>query len=271
MKPIGILAGTGLMPLLGIEGARAEGRDVFVVDVGPEGNGHLPTEGAYRRIPIWEYGHVVQAFLDEGVRDVYLLGKLPPTLIMDTRLDDAARRIIGGLDKKSEHQVIAAFIDDMTRRGLRIRSQAELLAPLLVSADFSFAADTLTPEQRQDVRRGYDVACGLARYVDGGQTVVVKGGLVLALEAAEGTDATIRRGGRLGGPGAVVVKAKGQRDGDFDLPVVGMETFRAVVDAGAAVLAMEADNVFLLDRDAILEAAAEAGVALVTVGGGEGP
>src|SRR5690625_2722975 len=158
MTALGVLAGAGLMPVLGVEGARTRGRDVFVVDAGPEANGLLPEDVEQKRIPIWQYGAVVDAFLRRGVKDVYLLGKWTARLLADALWDDAARAVLAGVAHKGEHEVIRAFVEDMTRRGLGIRSQVELLKPLLVPADFAVGADALTPQQRRDIRFGYDVA-----------------------------------------------------------------------------------------------------------------
>lgn len=270
MKPVAIMAGAGMMPVLGAAGARAQGREVFIVDIGPEANELLEPAGeGHCRIPIWRYGEVMDALRERGVTDVYILGKVPATLIADERLDGAARAVLARAGKKTEHEVIAAFVQDMAERGLAVRSQVELLRPLLAPRGLAVGAERLTPSHWQDVAFGRDVACALAEHVNAGQTAVVKGGLVLALEAVEGTDAAIRRGGALGGPGAIVVKVKGRRDSDFDLPVVGPDTMRAVADIGAAALAVEAERVFLLEREAIAALAEEAGVAFVAVEGGK--
>ena len=110
----------------------------------------------------------------------------------------------------------------------------------------------------------------LADEVDAGQTVVVKNGVVLAIEGAEGTDEAIRRGGRLGGPGAIVVKVKGRHGLAFELPAVGEETIAALAEARAGVLAVEGDRtLLLLDPETVRRQAEELGIALVAVAGDE--
>lgn len=267
MKKIGIMAAAGEMPLLGVGSAQEQGRDVVVIDIGPEPNDRLAgAEYVGEHIPIWEYERVVDAFLSRGIDEVYILGKLSATLMHNAPLDEGAQRVLAQLTERGDHAVIAAFVADMARRGLRVHSQVDLFRPHFVPAGFA-AGRALTEAEERDVRFGYDVACALADKTDAGQTVVVKGGVVLALEAVEGTDAAIRRGGRLGGPGAVVVKAKGERDLDFELPAVGPETLQALVDVKGAVLALEAERMLVLQRDAVVAQAEEAGVALVAVGG----
>lgn len=265
MKPVGILAGAGRMPELGVAAARTRGHDVVLIDVGPEPNASLSAAGFAEHVPIWQYGRIVDAFIERGVRDVYLLGKIDPAVVTDERLDEAALRVLATVEEKTGRGLIAAFIKDLASHGLRVRSQVELFDALLVDGSFSVGAERLSPAERRDVLFGYDTACALAEHVNGGQTAVVKRGLVLALEAAEGTDATIRRGGELGGAGTIIAKVKGRRGTEFDLPVVGPDTVQAAIDVAAAALVVEANNVILLEREAVIEAAREGGVALVAV------
>lgn len=151
---------------------------------------------------------------------------------------------------------------------MTVRSQLDLLQPYIVPVGFAAGREP-SAEQLQDVAYGRKVARWLTDRVDAGQTVVVKDRVVLALEAAEGTDATIRRGGELGGAGAVVVKVKGSRNDPHDLPVVGLTTIAAMQDVGASVLAVEAERTLLLDKEAVITRAREAGISVVAVEGTE--
>lgn len=269
MTTIGIMAGAGHMPVLGVRSAIEQGWDVFVVEIGAERNPHLAQPDTTAcHIPIWQYERVVDTFVARGVEEVYVLGKLPGTLVNSPELDDAARAVLAQVTERGEHAVIGAFVADMARRGLRVRSQVELFRPYFVPIDFA-AGRTPTEAEWRDIGFGYDVACALADKTDAGQTVVVKGGVVLALEAVEGTDAAIRRGGRLGGAGAVVVKAKGVRELAFELPAVGPETLSALEDVGATVLALEAERMLLLERETVIARAEAAGIALVAVKGAD--
>lgn len=266
-KTIGIIAGLGELPALGARAARERGWDVVVVSVTHERDEDLAAYAvSYHDISLGDYGRVVAVLTDAGVHDVYVLGRLPKTLIHGGALDDSAMRVLSRLGERGDHALIEAFVNDMAARGLVVRSQLDLLGHCVVPAGFS-VGPTPSPEEWRDVRHGYKVACWLTDRIDAGQTVVVKKGMVLALEAAEGTDETIRRGGRLGGPGTVVVKVKGARDDAHDLPVIGPATVAAMVDAGASVLAFEAGRTLLLDRDKIVSRAREKGIALIAVEG----
>jgi len=117
-----------------------------------------------------------------------------------------------------------------------------------------------TEEQCRDIRFGWHIAKSIGK-LDIGQTVVIKGTAVMAVEAIEGTDEAILRGGKLGGQGAVVVKvAKPQQDTRFDMPAVGLRTIEAMVEVGARVLAIEAGWTVLLERDEMLALAEESGI-----------
>lgn len=265
MNTIAILAGTGELPVLGARAAREQGRDVVVIQVVESAEDELPRYATQcRYIPIVRYGDVLAALAEADVRHVYLMGKLPKTVVHVENLDAAARRVLSTVTERGDHAIIAALIKDMAAHGFTVRSQLELLAPYLLPSGFA-AGRALTPREEADVRYGFEVACLLADRTDAGQTVVVKEGVVLALEAAEGTDETIRRGGRLGGPGVVVVKAKGRRPIDFELPAVGHHTIDAMAEVGAAVLAMEANRMLLVDPEGVAARAEELGMALMTV------
>lgn len=265
MKTIGIIAAAGELPALGAQAAREKGWDVVAVCIVDEASEELANYvRVCQHIPFTRYGDVMAALAAEGVRDVYLMGKLPKTVVHVQELDDAARRVLSSVTERGDHALLSALVRDMAERGLVVRSQVELLEPYLAPAGFE-AGRQLTEREQADVRYGFQVASLLADQTDVGQTVVVKEGVVLALEAAEGTDETIRRGGRLGGPGSVVVKAKGRRPIDFELPAIGHDTIDAIVDAGASVLALEAERILLLDAPGIAARAEELGIALVAV------
>lgn len=281
MKTVGVIAGAGRVPVLGVRAALAKGWRVFAVALAPggvsAGQGDTVWTGSAcpalqeagaecQTMPVGEYARIVEAFTERGVREIYVLGKLPKTALYGEPLDSAVRDVLASRAGQGDHALIEAFIADLARRGLAVRPQSELFAEHIVPPGFA-AGRPLSTREKADVRYGYMVARRLADVADAGQTVVVKDGIVLALEAAEGTDAAIRRGGQLGGPGAVVVKVKGCRGIDFELPAVGLETLAAVEDAQAAVLAVEAGRILLLEREAVLRRVEELGIALVAVTG----
>jgi hypothetical protein len=180
------------------------------------------------------------------------------------RADDAARGLArGGLSDAALAQMVVATLAGMS---IEVLDQREFLAPWLLPAG-PLTARVPEAVEWEEIREGFRLAARLA--ADGiGQTVVRARGVTVALEAAEGTDETIRRGGRLAGPGAVVVKAVApDHDYRFDIPTVGPATVEAMREGGASTLALPAGRVLLLERDEVVRLADLAGIAVVSVDG----
>jgi DUF1009 family protein len=151
--------------------------------------------------------------------------------------------------------------DEIEGEGIRIAPSTLFMDELLAS-EGQLSRRAPTPEERRDIDFGYEIAKEIGR-LDIGQCVVVRRGVVVALEAIEGTDETIRRGGLLAGPGAVVVKvSKPRQDLRFDVPAVGLDTIRTMAEAKAAVLAVDAGKSLMFDREEMLKEADRAGIAV---------
>ena len=215
-----------------------------------------------------EWERIVETFRRHGVTAVYAAGKinrLAATALFEQAAAGEGRALFEQGRFLEDQDLSRLFAGALERQGLRLGSQHELLGHLLAP---SGVLSRRAPDRRE--RADIEVGRRLAREVaalDIGQTVVVRHGVVLAVEtAAEGTDAAIRRVGRLGGPGAVVVKvSRPDQDLRFDTPVVGPGTLRAMKAAGASCLAVEAGRCLVLHRDAVVRAADKAGIALVAV------
>ncbi len=267
---VGLVAGDGRLPLLGAQAARERGWRTVAVGVTPTVDPELARwVDQLERIPAWEWERVVGTLLAAGVRDVVLLGKVPKGHLYGGALQGAdARfiRIVSSLQDRSDDRLALAFIADLEREGLRVRDQAWLLDGLRAEPGV-LSRRQPTPQEWQDIALGWRMAKAIAG-LDIGQTVVVKAGAVVAVEAIEGTDATIRRAGQLAGRGTVAVKVgKPQQDPRFDLPTVGPDTVSTLADAGAAVLAFEAAATWLVDREALLAAADQHELAVVALAG----
>ena len=157
----------------------------------------------------------------------------------------------------------AVLLATLGALGIELLDQRAFLGGGL-PAERQLTARTPTPDEWTDVRRGFAVARAAAEWSIG-QTVVVRRGAVSAVEAIEGTTAAIRRGTALSGPGAVIVKAVArEHDFRFDVPTIGPETIDAAAEGGAAVVALEADRVFVLEREATARRADAASIALVS-------
>jgi hypothetical protein len=180
------------------------------------------------------------------------------------RPDLGAVRILARVRRFGDDALLRAIAGYFEERGVTIVAPTDFLAQVLCP-EGHLAGPRLAPEQERDVTLGTEVA-GLLGQADVGQTVVVRNGHVLALEAVEGTDETIRRGGRLGGKGAVVVKrSKPGQDLRFDLPAAGPRTLEVMAEVGARVLALEAGKTVLLDAPALFSGAEARGISIVGV------
>jgi UDP-2,3-diacylglucosamine hydrolase len=186
------------------------------------------------------------------------------------RLDTRAIALLGRLRDRGDDALLRAVASEIESEGMRVVDSTLYLQDRLTPAAV-LTRDAITPELQRDLELGLRVAKSLG-VLDVGQTVVVKAGTVLALEAIEGTDAAIRRGAQLGGPGAVVVKAsKPNQDLRFDVPAVGPGTIQLAAELGIAAIGLEARRTLILERERSLGLAREHGIAVVGVAPEESP
>jgi UDP-2,3-diacylglucosamine hydrolase len=263
--PIGLVAGSGRFPLLFAEAASRAGREV--VAVAHEGE----TDAELARIAprctwvrLGQLGRIVEILREGGCAEAVFCGGIRKPSLFDVRPDWLGLKVLAGLRSFGDDAALRAIASALEAEGVRIISPVPLM-PGLLAPRGPLGKRALSVEQRADVEVGLRAARLLGE-LDLGQTVVVKRGVVLAVEAIEGTDACIDRGGRLakgGGHGAVVVKVqKPAQDERFDLPAIGPKTVAALQAAGCSALAVEAGRAVVLDRAALALAADAAGIAV---------
>jgi hypothetical protein len=260
---VGVIAGGGVMPRLFARGARARGvRVVAVAHVGESDPDLERDVDALTWVHVGELGRLRDALRAGGVQDVALCGGIRKTrLFEDARPDEAALALLVRLDAFGDDAVLRALAGWLEAEGLRVIGSTGYLGDALLAAG-DMGTRPPTREERADVAHGLHVARALGG-LDVGQCVVVKGGVVLAVEAIEGTDACLRRGGALGRGGAVAVKiAKPGQDLRFDLPAIGPGTLEVMREAGIAVLAGEAGRTLCLEREGVIAQARAAGLCL---------
>jgi hypothetical protein len=266
---LGLVGGAGELPALMAREARQAGwRVVAFALADPAALAPV----ADRVVPcrLGEAAPIVEALAGEGIRHVVLAGGVRKDgLFLGAPLDATARDLIARSRDWTDDGLLRTATAALEAMGIELLDQRRFLAPWLAPAG---AAAGPAPGEAvtADIARGLAVARELARHGIG-QSVVVRAGTVVAVEAMEGTDETIRRGLALAGPGAVVVKATGPaHDYRFDVPTVGAATLRLCVEGRAAALAVEAGRVLLLDRPAVAAEAARAGISVVGVSGEPG-
>jgi UDP-2,3-diacylglucosamine hydrolase len=268
-RSLALMCGAGLLPARMAEEAQRRGWRViaFAFDGAPD-----IADRVDRVVParITALGPVLATLQEAGVSAALFSGRfsMPEIVRTDRATADAAAR---SLEAQAESRIDARLADvviaTLAGLGVEVLDQRDFLGEWRGGAG-CWSARAPTDAEWTDVRRGLAVARLIAD-ARVGQTVVVRHGAVVAVEAVEGTTETIRRGGAVGGPGAVVVKAVA-RDHDyrFDAPAVGPDTLRAARDARVSVVALEADRVLLVDRAEALRIADGAGIAVVGVDGG---
>ena len=265
---IGLIAGNGRFPIIFAENARKLGFRVSAVahhgETAPE------LEQVVDRmhwVRIGQFGKVIRAFKCDGVEQAVMLGGIKKThLFSDVRPDFRAMAFFAKLKSWKDDHILRAMADDLKDEGITIRESTFGLSNLVVP-EGTLTRRRPSKKEQEDVSYGWNIAKEIGR-MDIGQCVVVKDRVIVAVEAVEGTDETIRRGGRLARRGAVVVKCcKPQQDLRFDLPAVGPQTIDVMDEVQAAVLAVEACKTIMLDREEMLEKAYQAGIAIIGVPG----
>ncbi len=265
---VGIIAGNGRFPFLVLEAARRMGHDVTVIAVNEEAWPALEAEARRQGavchwLSLGQLGKAISVLVAAGAGHVVMAGQVKHVKIFSRIVPDLTMlSVLTRLRAKNTDSLIAAMADVMRDRGLELLDSTAFLQPLLAREGLLSGREP-SPEEQDDLEFGYRMADTIAG-VDIGQTVVVKDRAVVAVEAMEGTDATIERAGMLAGPGTRVVKvAKPAQDMRFDVPIVGVATVEAMVRAGASALSVDAGRTLVLDGQAFFDAATAAGVAVV--------
>lgn len=265
-RSLALISGAGRLPALVAERARRQGWRVvaFAFDGAADLDAHADRVVRGR---LTEVGPVLAALTAEGVKAAVLCGRFSMSAVLRAPLDSAdaaSQDLYHRAGSRVDRKLVEAVIATLAGIGVEVLDQRRFLGDLL-AAPGCLAARAPGDDEWAAVRQGLALARMLAD-AGIGQTVVLHHGAVTAVEAVEGTTAAIRRAAALGGPGAVIVKAVA-RDHDyrFDTPTIGLETVEAAAAGRAAVLAVEAGRVLVLDPEGARRAADAAGLALVSV------
>ena len=267
-----VAAGAGSYPRLVVEGAKRAG--VARVDVlsvrGSTARATVRAADGGRSVALGELDVGVRWAGEQGYDGLIMAGQINPLSLFRCRFSDEVRAWLGELPAKNAHTIFRKLIEKFEAHGSKVLP-ASLFMDGHLPGPGPVTARGFTDAEASDVRCGIAVAHDVGVH-DVGQTVVVKSGMVLAVEAFEGTNAAIRRGGRLGGRGSVVFKAAREgHDMRFDIPVVGLKTLKAMKRAGATALGFQAGRLVLLDREEAVAFANRNGIAMVGVDSGLPP
>lgn len=261
-----IIAGGGSYPRLVAEGAKRAGVDrveVLAIKGSTLRSTVRAADGAHW-ITLGGIAKGIRWAGSQGYDGVILAGQINPLSLFRGRFDDEVKAALASLPVKNAHSVFGKLIEMLESAGLKVLP-ASLYMDGSIPGAGSLSGRGFTGPERSDIEHAMRVAADMGVH-DVGQTVMVKSGMVLAVEAFEGTNAAIRRGGTLGGKGSVLFKAaRENHDMRFDIPVVGLKTLKVMKRAGVTALGFQAGRIVVLDREKTVAFAKRHGIALVGV------
>jgi DUF1009 family protein len=275
MPKLGLIAGNGRFPSLVLDAARAQGYDVVVAAIKEEAFPDIESRGAaaVHWLSLGELSKLIETFQREGVTRAVMAGQVKHKQIFSSiRPDWRLAKLLFSLTTRNTDALLGAVAKVLADEGITLESSTSLLEPLLAKPGV-LTKRAPSAQEVKNIEYGRAVARGLSQY-DIGQTVVIAESACVAVEAMEGTDATIERAGQLMAsldPGhsalarelTVVKVSKPKQDMRFDVPVVGVKTIEVMRKAGATCLALDAGKCLLIDGDDVILAADGAGMAIV--------
>jgi DUF1009 family protein len=262
----GLIAGNGRFPFLVLEGARRAGVSLSVAAIREETDPSIETFAErVEWVGIGQLGKMIRFFKREGVSKAIMAGQVKHVQIFSGALPDLRMlRMLMRLPRRNTDALIGAVADELAGEGIELIDSTYFLQDHLPQAG---PLTKRAPDERErgDIEYGLEVAREIAR-LDLGQTIVVRARACVAIEAMEGTDATIRRAGELAKGRLTVVKiAKPDQDMRFDVPVVGLPTIHSMLEAGATCLCITAQKTLMFDKDEMLRLANDKKIAIVAV------
>ena len=261
---LGIIAGNGVYPRLLADSARKAGVETIIAAAFTGETDPVLTQlvDLIEWMRVGQLNRLLKLFREQKVHHAIMAGQIAPKNLFDLRPDLKALMLLGKLKQRNAESIFAAIADELANVDVNLLPATTFLEESLARAGL-IAGSKLSRQEEDDVELGWKIAKELAR-LDIGQTIIVKNGTVVAVEALEGTNDAIRRGGELARSGAVMVKvAKPSQDMRFDVPVIGIETIRVAAEVKLRVIAVEAELTLLLEKDAIVDLANRSNISIV--------
>lgn len=263
---IALIAGNGIYPETFVAAARKAGvkklvAAAFTNETKPELAGRVDAIEWFR---VGQLGKMISFFKKQGVTQTVMVGQIAPKNLFDLRPDFRTLIMMARLKQRNAETLFGGIANELAKDGITLLPATTFLEDLMPGAGH-VAGPQIKKRRQEDAEYGFKIAKESSR-LDIGQTVVVKNGTVLAVEAFEGTNEAVKRGGALGRGGATMVKvSKPNQDMRFDVPVVGPDTIRTAAGAGVDLIAVEAGKTLILDRAEVLRLCAEAKVSVIAL------
>jgi DUF1009 family protein len=264
-ETIGIIAGSGQFPNLVAEGARSRNLDVAICGF----HGHTDpslenTANVFTLVHLGQFSKLIRFFKKHHVRRICFAGAINKPKALQIRPDWRAARILMRMRNKGDDALLRAAAEEFASEGLLVVQPAEF-APGLLAPEGVLSTREPTGDEWMDIRFGWPIARSMGRF-DIGQCLVVRQGMVMAVECLEGTDATLARGAQLGGPGCMAIKVvKPGQDERMDLPSIGTTTMEILIANKFSGLALQASKTLFFDREKALAMADAAKLCIVAL------
>jgi hypothetical protein len=264
---IGIIAGMGELPVIIAKDARERGYKVITVALETLASLEMDSvSDEIRWVNPGKFGELIDILKKHQIKEAIMAGKVPKSLLFKSKItpDLRAVKLLFSIKDKSDDAILNAITKELAGEGIEIIDTTKF-SPHLLTPVGCLTRKKPDEEQWKDIEFGWKIAREIGK-LDIGQTVVIKGKAVMAIEAIEGTDEAILRGGKWAGDGAVVVKvSKPQQDMRMDVPAVGPDTLKSMEKVNAKVLALEAHRSMIVDRETVIRVAESAGIVIVGI------
>lgn len=262
---VGIIAGNGVFPLVTAREIQRQQRPVVICAITGEASPDIASLSPICKwVKLGELGKVIRFFKENQVKQAVFAGKVEKISLFSGKVlpDLEMIKVLSSVRNWKDDSLLSAVVNKLEEHGIEVMDSTTFIKPSL-AAEGILTRQAPNKKEFEDIEFGWNIARAMGD-LDIGQTIIVKSKAVIAVEAIEGTDAAIRRGGELCKEGAVVIKvAKPKQDMRFDVPAVGMNTLEAMKAVSARVLAVEAGKTILLEKDRLIQAADEAGIVII--------
>lgn len=253
MEKVGLIAGNGKLPKLFLEQCKLQGIEIFSVYLFDTVEESVKSHKNSIKYSVAQVGKIISYFKKNGVEKLVMLGKVEKDVIFSNlKFDFTAMKILFSSKNKKDKNILKAIIDHIENEGIKVLPQNYLLDNEMAKPKV-YTKKIPTNDDEKTIKIGIEAAKALTD-IDAGQTVVVKNESVIALEGIEGTDKCILRGGELAGKDCIIVKmARRQQDYRIDVPTIGLETIKKVVEIKANGIVIEANKMLFIDQDEVIE------------------
>ena len=268
-RTLALIAGMGSLPVAVATEAKKMGYRVVAIALQPPADESLkPVADEFHKIRIGSFGGLLTLLKKLSVTEAVMAGKVPKKLLYEDKKnlipDLKAVKLLFSLRDRADDTIMIAVVNELEKKGIKIHNTTAFTTELMVPEGV-LTSRKPSKDDLKDIEFGWTIARKMGE-LDIGQTVVVKKMAVMSIEAIEGTDEAIKRGGKLAEKDAVVVKiSKPGQDMRFDVPAVGLDTLRSMKEAGASVLALEASKCIIVDKADFVSEADKAGIAVIGI------